>query len=84
MISKDKNLTFLEYSPSGPSVFHQVTLQEQFRPDIISYKYYKSPRFWQEIMLTNGIINIFDIEAGMVLKIMKQPQQVTVSERVEI
>jgi hypothetical protein len=79
-----KTLTFLEYELTGPVVFHEVTAQENWRPDLISYKYYKSPDFWEEILLANNLIDIFSVVPGMILRIPQKPQQLTNSERVEI
>jgi hypothetical protein len=81
MDRKTKNLTFLNYNLTGPILYHQITSQEKYRPDLISYKYYKSPAYWEELMLANGIFDMFDIVPGLVIEIPKTLDQLLKSEQ---
>ena len=46
-----------------------VTLDDENRLDIISNKYYGTPRYWWVIALANEIIDPFDIPIGTYLRI---------------
>jgi hypothetical protein len=43
-------------------------VQEEKRPDYISYKIYKETWYWWILMLYNGIIDVHDIKVGVQLK----------------
>lgn len=54
---------------SNEDQYITVSIAEQDRLDIISNKYYNTPRFWWVIALANNIIDPFDIPQNTVLRI---------------
>lgn len=54
---------------SAEDQFMTVTLDDENRLDIISNKYYGTPRYWWVIALANEIIDPFDIPIGTYLRI---------------
>jgi hypothetical protein len=56
----------LNYTPS----YYRTSSDDIARPDLISYKSYKTVKYWWLICLVNNISNpLTDIEEGMILKI---------------
>lgn len=55
------------FSPSDP--FHIITAADQFRFDLISYKYYSTVEFAWIILLANNIIDPFHVAIGTKLRI---------------
>lgn len=54
---------------SSEDQFMTVSLDDENRLDIISNRYYGTPRYWWVIALANEIIDPFDIPIGMYLRI---------------
>jgi hypothetical protein len=56
----------LSYEPS----YYRTNSDDVARPDLISYKVYKTVKYWWLICIVNSINNpLIDIEEGMILKI---------------
>jgi hypothetical protein len=49
--------------------YHQVTAYDQFRLDLISYRYYLTPEYWWIIAAANDILDPFALEVGTILRI---------------
>lgn len=75
VVDKVNELDFLhnalsEFTMVYPPSYYRVNGTDLMRPDIISYKFYDTVRFWWIIMLVNGIDNpLTSIEVGQILKI---------------
>lgn len=54
---------------SSESGYHTVTRRDMYRPDLISYEYYGTANFWWVILVANNILDPFDMEIGLVLRI---------------
>lgn len=59
-----------------PSVFfsefdnyHEITVIDQYRLDLISYKYYLTVEYWWIIATANDILDPFNLEIGTILRI---------------
>ena len=61
------NQKFVDYS-DGDQYF-TVTKVEENRLDIVSQKYYGTPRYWWVIAIANYIIDPFDLAVGTNLRI---------------
>ena len=61
------NQKFVDYS-DGDQYF-TVTKVEENRLDIVSQKYYGTPRYWWVIALANYILDPFDVPLGTSLRI---------------
>lgn len=59
----------LEFSDKEPLNYYRVTEQDLNRLDIISEKFYNTPKYWWLIALTNDIIDPFYVPTDMTLKI---------------
>lgn len=55
--------------------YHVVTVVDQYRPDLISYRYYDVVDYLWVILLANGILDPFRVEIGTILRI---PSKTTV------
>ena len=49
--------------------FHQISEEEQERPDLLSYRSYGSVLFWWIILSYNRLIKVEDLKKGLILKI---------------
>lgn len=58
---------YIRISPEDS--YFTVTNVEIGRLDIISARFYGTPRFWWVIAMANGIIDPFDVPLGMTLRI---------------
>jgi hypothetical protein len=59
-----------EFEMSYPPTYYRVNGTDVMRPDLISYRYYGTVRFWWIIMLVNGIDNpLTGITVGDILTI---------------
>lgn len=58
------NVFFSEFD-----TYHEVTVIDNLRLDLISYKYYLSVEYWWIIATANEILDPFNIEIGTVLRI---------------
>jgi hypothetical protein len=62
------NLT--KFTLNYPVGYYVVKTDDLMRPDLISYKSYKSVKYWWLIMMVNGIHDIFeDLKVGLTLQI---------------
>jgi hypothetical protein len=50
-------------------VYHTVTVVDQYRPDLISYRYYNTVGYWWVILLSNDVLDPFNIKPGTILRI---------------
>jgi len=63
-------LSYGEYQYVGEEWIYEVELGTQFRPDLISYKFYGEPTYWWIIVLHNHLKDpLFDLTTGTVLRI---------------
>lgn len=49
--------------------YHEVTAYDQYRIDLISYRYYLTTDYWWIIALSNNILDPFNIVIGTILRI---------------
>lgn len=54
---------------SDNDIYHIVTIGELYRWDLIAKKYYGDWRLKWVIMESNGVVDPFDMEVGMILRI---------------
>lgn len=57
-------LGFSEFLYDGPEIRHTVTLEEEGRPDLISWKYYDTPFMTRVILDRNGIADALLMKAN--------------------
>ena len=62
-------LVTFEFEYTGPEIYHKVQSGEQFRLDIISYKFYGTPDYAWIVAIHNKIRDMFSIEVGSLLRI---------------
>lgn len=56
----------LKYEPT----YYRVGEYEEARPDLISYKFYSTAKYWWILLLVNNIENVFEgIKTGTILQI---------------
>jgi hypothetical protein len=60
-----------------------VKAQEEFNPGLISFNYYRDVRWWRAIMVYNAIEDIWDIKAGMKVRIPDINEMTTRLQRVK-
>lgn len=62
------SLVPVEILYTGAEIYHKVNSVEEYRLDIISYKYYDTPHYWRIIAYHNKIKDpIFEIVRGRLL-----------------
>lgn len=49
--------------------WHTVELAEENNGPLLSYNVFSNPDYWRYIMMFNGLLDMFEIKAGMRLKI---------------
>lgn len=50
-------------------IYHEVTPEESYRMDLISYNYYGSPLYWWAIALASNIYDPLSVRTGDILRI---------------
>ena len=71
----DRNyLTFTTYkkkdnTESEGDRFTVVSPGYEYRPDLLSFEAYGTPDFWWRIMEANGIMDIYEFEAGINIRL---------------
>lgn len=60
-----------------------VKPQEEFNPGLIAFNYYRDVRWWRAIMVYNAIEDIWDIKAGMKVRIPDINEMTTRLQRVK-
>jgi len=70
----DKKITFETYKRQdiqqfSDDKFLEITRPLNFRPDLVSNKFYGSPDFWWKIMQYNGIADVYDFRQGRVIRL---------------
>ena len=56
----------MKYKPA----YYMITGEDIYRPDLISFKLYKTKEYWWVLLLINGIMNPFnDMYVGQVIKV---------------
>ena len=59
----EKNLitnSILEFQPSRPEKLYKIQQIDVGRPDLISYRFYRSTNYWWFLMKYNGIDDVFN------------------------
>jgi hypothetical protein len=65
------------FTPSQDDFYHTVQMGEEFRLDLISYFYYRTPELWWLVALSNNIGSVLDdINVGDIL-LIPSPSSVT-------
>lgn len=68
------NITFTTYKKNNypnnsADQFAVIPASMQYRPDLVSYKYYGLVDFWWKIMEANEIKDVFDFVAGKTIRL---------------
>jgi hypothetical protein len=50
--------------PSSDDKFYEITKEVEFRPDLVSFRFYGLPDFWWRIMEVNKMKDIMEFRAG--------------------
>ena len=58
-----------EIPKSDNDIYHTVTIQQAYRPDIISRLYYNDPTLYWVILLANDMVDPFILDAGTIVRI---------------
>lgn len=58
-----------KYSKNNKEKYALITKKYEYRPDLVSYKFYGTPDFWWKIMEANNIKDIFDFKTGLSIKL---------------
>lgn len=69
-----KKATFAIYNksitaPSAADTFYEIAKEVEFRPDLVSFKFYSVPDFWWRIMEVNRMKDIMEFRAGRNIRI---------------
>ena len=58
----------LENIKSLPSNGSYMVLNEEKRPDLLSYKIYEDTQYWWLLLVYNGILDISELKAGTLIQ----------------
>lgn len=58
--------------------WHTVQTEEQHNAPLLSYNVYSNPGYWRYILMYNGILDMFELTAGLRIKIPSQQLVVSV------
>lgn len=50
--------------PASDDKFYEITKEVEFRPDLVSFRFYGLPDFWWRIMEINKMKDIMEFRAG--------------------
>lgn len=70
----DKKITYETYKRKeiqefDDDKFFEITKPLNFRPDLVSNRFYGTPDFWWKIMEYNGLADIYDFRQGRVIRL---------------
>ena len=71
---EDKFITFETYKRKEKRLnandkWFEITIQHEYRPDLLSTDIYGSPDFWWALLEHNGMKDIFEFKAGKTIRI---------------
>jgi hypothetical protein len=70
----DKKITYetykrKQYEETEEDKFFEITKPLNYRPDLVSSKFYGTPDYWWKIMEYNGISDVYNFKQGTVIRL---------------